>query len=135
MVTDGSHVLLGHATGSPRWDIPKGLQEPGESVLAAALRELLEETGLIATPAALRLLGHLPYRPGKDVVLFVWQWLVMPLPAGLACRSTFLLRGRPVPEFDRFACPQWPAALPMLGKSMRAVLEPMAAAEGWGQTL
>jgi bis(5'-nucleosidyl)-tetraphosphatase len=29
-----------------RWDVPKGLVEPGESLLAAAGRELLEETGI-----------------------------------------------------------------------------------------
>ncbi|HLL12003.1 MAG TPA: NUDIX domain-containing protein, partial [Rubrivivax sp.] len=32
-------LLLGHATGSARWDIPKGIAEEGESPLAAALRE------------------------------------------------------------------------------------------------
>ena len=46
IVTDGSVLLLGHATGSPRWDIPKGLAEPGEDFRSAALRELQEETGL-----------------------------------------------------------------------------------------
>ena len=45
-VTDGKRLLLGHATRSPRWDIPKGLAEPGESLAAAAVRELAEETDL-----------------------------------------------------------------------------------------
>ena len=47
IVTDGNRLLLGHATRSPRWDIPKGLAEPGESLAAAAVRELAEETGLV----------------------------------------------------------------------------------------
>src|SRR5712692_9531881 len=57
IVTDGVRVLLGHATRSPRWDIPKGMVEPGESLAAAACRELLEETGLEAReePGAVRL--------------------------------------------------------------------------------
>ena len=131
IVTDGARVILGHATGSPRWDIPKGLQEPGESVLATALRELREETGLIADPNALRPLGQQHYRSGKELVLFVWRPALMPPPGTLVCRSSFLLRGRSVPEFDRFACPLWSDAWTMLGKSMRAVLERMAAAEAW----
>ncbi len=37
VVTDGVRLLLGHATRSPRWDIPKGVAEAGETHLAAAL--------------------------------------------------------------------------------------------------
>jgi 8-oxo-dGTP pyrophosphatase MutT (NUDIX family) len=51
IVTDGRRLLLGHATNSPRWDIPKGIAEPGESFVAAAVRELEEETGLRVEPA------------------------------------------------------------------------------------
>ncbi|HME20545.1 MAG TPA: NUDIX hydrolase [Acetobacteraceae bacterium] len=57
IVTDGVRVLLGHATRSPRWDIPKGLAEPGESFAAAAVRELAEETGLAVSEAELRPFG------------------------------------------------------------------------------
>ena len=53
IVTDGTRLLLGHATRSPRWDIPKGGVEPGESFAAAAYRELHEETGLTAPENAL----------------------------------------------------------------------------------
>jgi len=43
------HVLLErqyrHATGGYTWELPAGSMDPGESELAAAKRELLEETG------------------------------------------------------------------------------------------
>ena len=46
IVTDGKRLLLGHASRSPLWDIPKGGIEPGETPAQAARRELREETGL-----------------------------------------------------------------------------------------
>ncbi|MHB8510795.1 MAG: NUDIX hydrolase [Actinomycetota bacterium] len=36
------------AEGSPRWSLPKGALEKGETVQEAAIREVLEETGLEA---------------------------------------------------------------------------------------
>src|SRR6187551_1031292 len=102
LVTDGRRILLGHATRSPRWDIPKGLAEPGETFAAAAVRELEEETGLIAPEDALRSLGVHAYLRGKDLALFAWHVAEMPAPETLVCRSTFVLPGGAVvPEFDR----------------------------------
>jgi hypothetical protein len=37
LVTDGVQVLLGQASRSPRWDIPKGLAHPGEPFVTALL--------------------------------------------------------------------------------------------------
>src|ERR1700736_1006511 len=70
IVTDGGRVLLRHATRSPRWGIPKGVAEPGETLRAAAARELLEETGLTVAPDALAELGVHAYLRGKDLALF-----------------------------------------------------------------
>jgi 8-oxo-dGTP pyrophosphatase MutT (NUDIX family) len=123
LVSDGERVLLGHAAGSPRWDIPKGLMEPGESAREAAVRELREETGLVAPPHALVDLGLHAYRPGKDLALFLWRVAQAPEAADLACASTFTDRfGRVVPEFDRFAFVPWAEARGMIGKSLAAVL-------------
>ena len=48
-------VLMIRRRDNGRWDMPGGGVEPGERVEDAALRELHEETGLVATE--LRLLG------------------------------------------------------------------------------
>ena len=40
-----SFLLMKHAN---RWDLPKGHVDPGESDLECALRELAEETGIVA---------------------------------------------------------------------------------------
>src|SRR5689334_13024051 len=102
IVTDGERILLGHATGSPRWDIPKGVAEPGEALAAAAQRELQEETSLEVPLSELRPLGVFQYLSGKDLALFVWVVPQLPDPDTLVCASCFALRGRVVPEFDRF---------------------------------
>jgi 8-oxo-dGTP pyrophosphatase MutT (NUDIX family) len=124
LVTDSSRVLLGHATRSPRWDIPKGLAEPDESLAAAAVRELAEETGLAVSESELRPLGVHTYLRDKDLALFAWAPRHMPDPAALTCRSTFALpSGAIVPEFDRFGLFPWDEALTKVGKNLARVLQ------------
>lgn len=123
IVTDGRRLLLGHATRSPRWDIPKGLAEAGETTLAAALRELEEETGLVAAAGALVALGEADYRPGKRLALFVWRPASLPDPAGLVCRSRFTTRaGENLPELDRFGLFTWEEAAGRTGRDMARLL-------------
>jgi 8-oxo-dGTP pyrophosphatase MutT (NUDIX family) len=134
LVTDGQLLLVGHATGSPRWDIPKGLLEPGEHARQAAVRELREEVGLDAPAEQLVELGRHAYRSGKDLVLFAWPVAVMPDPARLHCGSTFVDRfGRTRPEFDQFAVLPWAEALMRMGASLRAVLGRVGAPGMWGE--
>ena len=125
IVTDGERLLLGHATRSPRWDIPKGEAEPGEDFAAAARRELFEETGLDAPEAALRPLGVFPYRRGKDLALFCWARRHLPDPATLVCASQFSWNGRMWPEFDRFGLFTREEALGRVGKSLAILLGPI----------
>lgn len=122
IITDGKRLLLGHATGSPRWDIPKGMAEPGESFAAAAVRELQEETGLSVRETELRPLGVHAYRRGKDLALFCWPAPELPDPKQLTCTSHFPLGGRMVPEFDRFGLFSHAEAVQRVGKDMARLL-------------
>jgi putative (di)nucleoside polyphosphate hydrolase len=122
IITDGERLLLGHATRSPRWDIPKGIAEPGESLAAAAVRELHEETGLSVSATALRPLGVFPYRRDKDLALFCWTPPQMPEPRTLVCTSCFPFNGKMLPEFDRFGLFTQEEALGRVGKNLAQLL-------------
>src|SRR6266700_2628196 len=56
VVVRGEHALLVQRAQQPnqgRWGFPGGVLELGETVGAGAMRELLEETGIVAEPAGL----------------------------------------------------------------------------------
>lgn len=75
----GPEVLLAHPGGpfwkkrdAGAWTLPKGLVEPGEDPLAAALREFEEETG--TRPAGTPLdLGAIRQRGGKVVLAWACE--------------------------------------------------------------
>ena len=123
IVGDGRRILLGHASRSPRWDIPKGEAEPGEGFAEAASRELFEETGLVAPAGELTALGVHAYLRAKDLALFAWRPPELPDPKRLACASRFVLPdGTLLPEFDRFGLFSWDEALGRVGRNMARVL-------------
>jgi 8-oxo-dGTP pyrophosphatase MutT (NUDIX family) len=123
IVTDGKLILLGHATRSPRWDIPKGTAEPDENFADAAVRELHEETGLVVPPNELAVLGVHPYLRGKDLALFTWEPRQLPDPKSLTCNSHFPLpNGALLPEFDRFGLFPWDEAILRIGKNLARIL-------------
>jgi 8-oxo-dGTP pyrophosphatase MutT (NUDIX family) len=133
IVTDGQRILLGHATRSPRWDIPKGVAEPGEALAATAARELLEETGLTVGPEALAELGVHAYLRGKDLALFAWAPPQLPDPEALICTSRFTLpNGTSLPEFDRFGLFPWDEALLRVGKNLARILGSIRQSAGRG---
>ena len=123
IVTDGKRLLLGHATRSPRWDIPKGGPEPGEDFAAAARRELQEETGLDAPAEALIPLGVRTYLRNKALALFAWHVLTLPDPRALKCTATIALpSGALLPEFDRFGLFTIAEAREKVGKNLARLL-------------
>ncbi|KVD83152.1 NUDIX hydrolase [Burkholderia stagnalis] len=98
-------VFLAHATDTTHWDIPKGQGEPGESPLQAALRELLEETGIAFAPGRLVDLGRFVYRHDKDLHLFAVRVADEEVdPARCVCTSLFPSRrdGTMIPEMDAY---------------------------------
>jgi len=98
-------LLLGHVTHTPRWDIPKGLLDPGESTLEAAMRELREETGLVFDAGRFVEIGRIDYRRDKALHLYRVALGETPCaPGSLVCTSFFAhhATGRPTPEMDGF---------------------------------
>ena len=50
--SDGTEVLLVHREKYDDWSLPKGKLDPGESWEQAAIREVFEETGVVAVLGA-----------------------------------------------------------------------------------
>lgn len=116
-------LLLGRASGRDYWDIPKGVLDPGETPLEAALRELREEAGIALPAEAVRDLGVQRYLSRKDLHVFVVD---PPQPAlrieDCRCSTTYARHGREVPEIDAY---RWAARdeVPYLtGRNMARVL-------------
>jgi 8-oxo-dGTP pyrophosphatase MutT (NUDIX family) len=98
-------VLLCHATDTSHWDVPKGQGEPGEEPVEAALRELVEETGIVLDAARLKDLGRFVYRRDKDLHLFAVRVTDEEVKLeACVCESFFPRRrdGVMIPEMDAY---------------------------------
>jgi 8-oxo-dGTP pyrophosphatase MutT (NUDIX family) len=105
IVNKRGEVLLCHVTGTRNWDIPKGMQDPGESTLEAARRELYEEAGLALDAAEFEDMGSFDYRRDKRLHLYkVRAPADMDSLDHLVCTSHFLheVTGKETPEVDGF---------------------------------
>lgn len=104
--THTGHWLLAHPTNKQGdiWDFPKGMASEGETHLAAAIRELREETGLVLPQAAhdeILDFGQHPFADNKDMRLFYAR---MPIKLDtLFCMSWVpSLTGPEFPEVDDY---------------------------------
>lgn len=105
VVSGAGHLLLCHVTHTAKWDIPKGMQDTGETALEGAMRELREETGLVFDAGRFADLGEFKYRPDKRLHLFrVDAGAELATLGHLVCSSYFPhhVTGKPTPEMDGF---------------------------------
>lgn len=121
MVDGRDRVLLVHPGGpfykrrdAGVWSIPKGLADPGEAPLAAALREFREELGFVPETQELFDLGEIKQSGGKVVHAWAFQGEWDP---ALLSSITFELEWPPnsgkleaFPEVDRAEFFEGPAA-------------------------
>jgi 8-oxo-dGTP pyrophosphatase MutT (NUDIX family) len=88
VVLDGDgRVLLGRRSDTRNWGLPGGIVDPGEEPADAAVREIYEETGVIAVPEALvavTVSGVVTY-PNGDIVQYL-EVLFRCRPTGGAAR-------------------------------------------------
>jgi len=118
-------ILLCHVTGHDLWDLPKGMQEPGEAAIVAARRELFEETGLEFDEAMFIEVGRFDFRPEKRLHLFkVHAPASLNDISHLVCTSQFLHRetGLALPEMDGFRWASREHVRTLCGPNMQRVL-------------
>ena len=105
IVNPAGQLLLCHVTHTAKWDIPKGMQDPGEGTLEAAMRELWEEAGIAFPAERFADLGLFDYRPDKRLHLYlVRAGADLETLDQLACTSFFPHRssGVATPEVDGY---------------------------------
>jgi len=105
IVNPAGQLLLCHVTHTAKWDIPKGMQDPGESTLEAAMRELREEAGIGFASGRFCDLGRFDYRPDKRLHLYlVRAGVELASLEHLACSSFFPhpASGAATPEVDGY---------------------------------
>ena len=105
VVNAQGQLLLCHITNTAKWDIPKGMQDPGESTLQAAIRELWEEAGIAFDAARFEDMGGFDYRRDKRLHLYrVRVQDELGQLEQLACTSFFPhpVSGQPTPEADGY---------------------------------
>lgn len=67
------HVLLVRPSYKPKWEIPGGYVETGESPLDACKREVVEELGISASIGTLLVVDWAPSEREGDKVLFIFD--------------------------------------------------------------
>jgi len=118
-------VFVCHTTGTSRWDLPKGMADPGEDPRDAAVREAWEEAGLRLPADRLVDLGEFDYLPAKRLHLFALHVADDAIELSrCSCRSFFPHHrtGADTPECDAWAWQPWGDLSAWCGKNMSRVL-------------
>lgn len=107
VMIDGMGNILGcHGTSKPEntgYDFPKGCVDEGETDIAAAIRELREETSLVVSESDLIDAGIYPHNREKNIHIFICKMNVLPNTATLKCTSYFETPdGKRLPEMNGF---------------------------------
>ena len=125
VLDSAGQLLLCHVTGTAHWDIPKGMQDPGETTLQAAMRELHEEAGISFEATRFQDLGEFAYRRDKRLHLYLVRVHdELGQLEQLACTSYFAhpVSGRLTPETDGFRWARRSQLLPLCWPRMGQLL-------------
>lgn len=115
-----NQILLGHSTNNPFWDIPKGIKEPEEEYITAAIRETFEETNLVLLPEQLIDIGLFKFNKEKDIYLFATYFDNIDISL-LKCTSMVEV-AIPFPEVDDFKLFDIDTVIPFLSVSMQKLM-------------
>jgi 8-oxo-dGTP pyrophosphatase MutT (NUDIX family) len=120
------NFLAGHPTGKPKYvfDSIKGMIEPNEIPIEAAIRECGEECGISVDKTELKDLGHRPYTKHKDLHFFYVEKEVDL--HSLKCESYFQTDdGKVLPEMNGYTLLPADSKMwyPSLGKAIVSVLK------------
>lgn len=107
IINKGGDILGCHGYKKPQensYDFPKGQNEPGESDIDAAIRELREESGIILQyPERLIDCGIHKHNNEKNIHIFLYQTENFPDLSKLTCISFFTdSGGNTCPEVDGY---------------------------------
>jgi predicted NUDIX family NTP pyrophosphohydrolase len=99
-------MLICHVTNADKftWSIPKGRIDGNERPVESAIRELREETGIIAEEADLKEIGRSSYKSGRELIAFSYYPKYPIDPATLKCESMVEKENvEAFPEIDGYA--------------------------------
>lgn len=107
IINEAGDILGCHGYKKPQnegYDFPKGCNEPGETDINAAIRELKEEAGIILSyPEKLIDCGVHKHNSTKDIHIFLYQTENFPDLSKLICTSFFEDSGGNIcPEVDGY---------------------------------
>ena len=101
-------ILLVHPTNHAPdfWSIPKGINDEGEAVMDAAIRELKEETNIDLLKLQLHPkvceFNPIQYKKKHKTLCTILVGVEVPHMGVLKCESYFELKGRQIPECDNW---------------------------------